>query len=538
MEAAKGSQNTTMIEARNISHLVSACAGAWPEDDLLVFGEQRLTYHEAEVCSAQLAQKLLAADIGKGTRVGVLFPNSPEYVVALLAIMRIGAAAVPVSTFSTAGELRQLICHADLSGLIMTDAFLNHDYVEKITQALPGIVDGPPYAMPEAPFFRHLWVWSEAPPAWSESVSGGSEVSREMLESAERQVGPADVGAIIYTSGSTGEPKGVVHSQGALLRQSIKQAADNDYRHGDRIFTSMPFFWVGGLTYKLLPAMQAGAAILGCPSGAAGDMLDFIERERVTLFLGWPHSARALQSDPAFSQRDLSSLRGGNLYAALPPDQRPADPGLVISGLGMTETAGPHTAGQRRHVESHLRDSVGWAAPGMEHRVVDPETGEDVADGGMGELWVRGDTLMIGLYKRERDEVFTVDGWYRTRDLVTRRDGHFFFEGRLDDMVKIKGASVSPREVELALMELDGVVHVAVTGVGEPNRRQLGAAVVTLPNSELEVDTVRRFLRERLSAYKVPTVYSLLPADKLPMSSSGKVDRRGLLATLTDASSG
>lgn len=522
------------IDALTIPALIRAAADRWPDRDLLVFDDKRLSYSAAQQHSRALAAQLLRAGVGKGSHVGLLCPNSPEYVISLLAVMRIGAAAVPISTFSTVPELRQMIRHADISDLILVDRYLNHDYVAKLEEAFPRLVEGNPFTLSRAPYWRRAWVWSSVVPVWAQPVGASDGDADTLLEAAEMQVSAADVGAIIYTSGSTGEPKGVVHSQGNLLRQSVKQARDNDYRQGDRIFSSMPFFWVGGLTYKLLPAMQSGAAILGCQSGAAADMLDFIERERATLFLGWPYSTKALLGDPSFARRDLSSLRGGNLYAALPPEQRPDDPTLVISGLGMTETAGPHTAGQRCWVEPSLRGSVGWAADNMEHRIVDHHSGKDLPDGEMGELWVRGDTLMLGLYKRDKDDVFEADGWYRTRDLVIRREGHFFFEGRLDDMVKIRGANVSPREVELALMEMDGVVHACVTGVEDGGQSRLGAVLVTLDQGPT-LDDVRQFLRERLSAYKVPSLVRVLPASQLPMRSSGKIDRRALIAVLDES---
>lgn len=529
-----------MICALTLPDLVTQAARRWPERELLVFDQQRLTFREAERQSALLARQLLAAGIGKGAHVGLLFPNAPAFVVSLLAVGRIGAVAVPVSTFSTAAELRTLVRHADLKAILFADQFLGHDYINRLEEAFPTLSDqlerGAPLSVSDAPFLRRAWVWSDQPPSWAQSaLSDFALAPSAVLKAAEAQVVSADIGAIIYTSGSTGEPKGVVHSQGNLLRQSVKQAEDGDYRAGDRIFSAMPLFWVGGLTYKLLPAMQVGACLLGTANGAADALLDFIERERTTLFLGWPYHARALMAAASFADRDLSALRGGNLYAALPVECRPSDPGLVISGLGMTETAGPHTAGQRRLVDESLRGSVGWAAPGMEHRVVDAQSGRDLEDGELGELWVRGDTLMLGLYKRDPTEVFTADGWYRTRDLVSRRDGHFFFEGRLDDMVKIRGVNIAPREVESCLLTLDGVVHVAVTGVRDASGDLVLAAAVLTVDPALDENTVRQFLRAELSAYKVPTLICLLPAAELPMRSSGKVDRLALVDRLQAA---
>lgn len=522
-----------------IPELLAIGRAQWPDNDLVVFDDRRLSYREADTASAKLARRLLASGVGKSSRVGVLFPNSAEFVITWLALNRIGAIGVPLSTFSTAPELSQLIRHADLHSLVLTTAFLKHDYIRRLEEAIPSLAEASTRFLPEAPFLRHLWVWSDQPPKWAGSALGGeaSEVSPQVLAAAEEQVHPSDVAAIIYTSGSTGEPKGVVHTQGSFLRQSVKQAREKGYNDRDRIFSSMPFFWVGGLSYKLLPAMQAGAAVLGCQSTATADILDFIERERVTMFLGWPHAAQALENDPGFADRKLDSIRGGYLFGALPPEKRPKDPELLCNALGMTETAGPHTAGHLTPLPESLRGSFGPAAPGIEYRVVNWETSEDVTDGELGELLVRGDTLMQGLYKRERHEVFTVDGWYPTRDLVSRREGHLFFHGRLDDVVKIKGANVSPREVEDVLNEIPGIAQSIVTGVSNNGKQQLAAVLVTKPDTTLDLDSVKTQLREKLSAYKVPSVFETLSSDQLPFRSSGKIDRRALVELLKEGPS-
>lgn len=528
------SDSTALSAALTTPQLIAAAARRWPDNDLVVFDEQRLSYREAERRSALLARRLLAAGVGKSTRVGILFPNSIDFVISYLAVTRIGAIAIPLSTFSTAAELAQLIRHADLHSLILISSYLKHDYIQRVEQALPSLRDSRSQYLTEAPYLRRIWVWGDQAPAWASATEDAAAAlaPQAVLESVEREIYPSDLAAIIYTSGSTGEPKGVVHTQGSLLRQSIKQAVEKGYTSADRIFSSMPFFWVGGLSYKLLPAMQSGATVMGCQSQAPVDILDFIEREGMTMFLGWPHAGQALENAPGFAGRNLSSVRGGYLFGALPADQRPADLDSVGNALGMTETAGPHTAGHLSPLPDELRGSFGWAADGIEHRVIDWETGEDVADGELGELLVRGDTLMQGLYKKERGEVFTADGWYPTKDLVVRRQGHLFFQGRRDDVVKIKGANVSPKEVEDALNALPGVAQSIVTGVTNNGALKLGAIVVTAPGTEVDIDAIPAKLREQLSAYKVPSVYASIPASELPFRSSGKVDRPALLKLL------
>jgi acyl-CoA synthetase (AMP-forming)/AMP-acid ligase II len=230
----------------------------------------------------------------------------------------------------------------------------------------------------------------------------------------------------------------------------------------------------------------------------------------------------ALTGHPDFPRRDLSSLRGGALLDLLPPDRRPADPGLVAGSLGMTETLGPHLVDHEgADLKEDQRGSFGRPVPGMEHQVVD------------GELWVRGGSVMAGLHKREREDVFTPDGWYRTGDAGHfDDDGHFFFTGRMGDLVKSAGTNVSPREVEVALEAEPEVTRAVVVGIPAGSRGEDVAAAV-VARHVTAADLAAR-LRETLSSYKVPRhLVVLADDDELPWLDSGKVDRRALAERLS-----
>lgn len=519
--------------ATTVPDLLNAACALWPDNDLAVFDDNSISYLKAECMSANFARRLISAGVMKGTHVGILLPNGIEFIVSYLAINRIGAVAVPISTFSTASELLHVLQHADIQSLVMTPGYRSHNYFHSLEKALPSLQPQALQQLPEAPFFRRAFVWSAQTPSWAISPEDDTLplTSPAELQSMQSQVYAHDVAAIVYTSGSTSAPKGVMHSQHSLLRQAVKQAQEKQYTQEDRIYSSMPFFWVGGLTYTLLSAMQAGATVLGCESTTPADTLDFIERESATWFLGWPHAGEALERDSTFPNRKLK-IRGGYLFGALPEDQRPPTPEAICNSLGMTETAGPHSRGHLSILPEHLYGSFGQAAEGMEYRVVDLDTREDVADGESGELLVRGDTLMLGMYKCDPASVFTADGWFPTRDLVIRREGHIFFQGRCDDVVKIRGANISPKEVESALNTLPEVEQSLVTGIPDRGEQRLGAVLITKPGTSINLDAVSGMLRNRLSAYKIPSLYASLPADQLPFRSSGKIDRQALIAML------
>ncbi len=502
-------------------------------DSLAVADEgRRVRYRDLDRESADLARRLLAMGVGKGTHVGILLPNGCDWVVAFFAITRMGAVAICLNTYSPAAELRRTLEHADVSVLVMVDAIGSFDYLERLEGAVPELrdVSSPALELESMPFLRAVLVVGEVGRVgWARSWNAGETAPPELLVAAERAVYPSDRIVLIYTSGVTGEPKGVVHAHGPMIRHAHSVAIHNGTASDDRCYTSMPLFWVGGLVVVLLAGIHVGGATLVQARFAAASALDLAERERATRLLGWAPQLSAIMQDSSYSSRDLSTLRNWGLAAPV------SDPGLRQNSLGMTETNGPHTWPDTSITElpEELRGSFGVEVPGTEHRIVDPATGAVLGDGERGEVCVRGYSLMLGMYKRERSVVFDADGWYHTGDRGTFRDGHLIFTGRLDDMIKTAGANVSPREVEIALELDDGVKQAHVVGVPDAQRGTAVVAVlVPARGADIDVPAVLATAREQLAPYKVPRRVVVLDDDELPWLESGKVDRRTLAATL------
>ncbi len=522
----------------------------WAEREVLIFDQRRLSYGELEESSAVLARHLLAAGIGKGSRVGLMLPSDESFLITWMAITRIGALAVTVSTLSTAEEIRRIAHHADLQLLLSVPRYLHHDYVARLKTAFPGLASSSQtFHLIEAPYLRAIWLWGCEPaaPAWATRVDlrRNPGIDPAVLAAVEAAVRSSDAAGIIYTSGSTAEPKGVIHSQGNFIRQGMKLAMSFGYENDERLYASMPFFWVGGLVTTALCAMSVGATLLASASSGA-DLLDFLERERTTAVVSWPHILRSLASDPTFARRKWGAMRGGLLYEALPAERRPRDPGLMSAPIGMTETAGPYTIMQRNLPEDQ-RGSLGPLMRGIEARLIDStddrilatwEEGEAGADSGgqIGELQLRSDVMMLGMVKRERADVFTPDGWYGTRDLCSFRRGHLHYHGRVDDLIKASGANVSPAEVEAALLKIAGIASAHVAGVPDRVRGSVvGAMLVARPGSRLDAQLIRAELTGSLSSFKVPRVILIVESSEVPTLPSSKIDRRALARMLLSA---
>ena len=506
---------------------------------LIALGDQRISYAEASRRSARLARGLLARGAGKGTRIAILMPNGPDWVVAWLAVARIGAIAVPLNTFFQTRELAWILRHADIDTLLTVSGFLGHDYLERLEAAAPGLADsnGGPLHIAALPYLRSVWVWGKCDRAWAasgekltESAGDTPEVDDAFLAAVEDSVMPSDPMLILYSSGSTADPKGAVHSHGTVIRHSFNLVNQRDVHAADVIWSPMPFFWVGGLVFSFLGGMHKGATMVVEEAFEPEQTLRFLEREGVTIAAGWPHFGKALADHPSRKDRDLSALRSGNLPGVLPEEIVPSDPERRPNALGMTETCGPHTWGPDGVLPDALRGSFGSAVAGVEHRVVDPESGEAVAPGEFGEICVRGYSLMQGLYKQERESVFDPDGFYRTGDGgYFDADGVLYFKGRLGDMIKTAGANVTPSEVEAVLASFPEVKQAYVVGVPDPERGQNVAASVLLePGAQADPEELRSRIKGELSAYKVPRHLFIDEDRSLPFTDTGKIDKRRL----------
>jgi acyl-CoA synthetase (AMP-forming)/AMP-acid ligase II len=497
--------------------------------------EERVSFELAERRSAALAKGLLAVGARKGTRVGIIYPNVPDFLTAFLGATRIGAVAIPLSTLSTPDELGWLLAHADVEILVSIDRYRSRDFQKILGATLPDLdLGGPqPFFSLKAPSLRRMFVgegFGHIEWAVKTLLRMGEGVSDSMLGAVEADVCASDVAVVVHTSGSMSVPKGVVHTHGALLEHIGHLNRIRRLTPQDVLFSNSPFFWIGGLAYSLIGVLEAGACLVCSNSQSAADTLDLIERERPTLVTGFAQSVAHLTKDPSYSRRDFSSVRRGNMPAIMAYDVRPEDPELRHNLLGTTETGSVYLLdGYDGPLPEELRGSFGKPTPNFDVRIVDPATGTDTPIGEVGELRIRGPYVMDGYLGRERHEVFEPDGWYRTGDLArTNQDGFIFYKGRLGEMIKTAGANVSPSEVEKVLTAITGR-RAHVLGIDDAERGQLVvAAVVTDDGVSMDEAALREQLKERLSSYKIPRRILFLREADIPMMSSGKLDRRKL----------
>jgi acyl-CoA synthetase (AMP-forming)/AMP-acid ligase II len=492
------------------------------EHPLLVCDDDRIGYAEADRRSAALARGLIALGAGKGTHVGLLYPNGPGFVVGMLAAARIGAVVVPFSTFVTTREMREQLVHGDVEILLGAASFRSHDYVQRLADVVGPELDGEERLFAAAaPQLRQVAI-NHGPDTVARTRDIGrvyrlaESVDPALLSAMEDDVDGSDPLTIVYTSGSTSTPKGVLHTHAALLGHQRNLNAVRGLTSDDRLFCNSPLFWIGGLAFGLLATLIAGSTLVCSNARDAGATLDLLEAERPTATNGFVAAVTHLADHPSFAGRDLSSLQRGNLYPIMAPGARPADPELRHSMLGMTEAGSVLLiSGDESDQPEQRRGSFGKPAPGFEVMIFN-EVGE------VGELCIRGPYVMQRYYKRSREECFDDDGWFHTGDLVrVDADGFLYFVGRRSAMIKTAGANVSAAEVEKAITTVTGA-PAYVVGIPDAERGELVAAVVTRPGFD-EV-ALRTLLAAELSAYKIPQRFLAMPRAAIPLLSSGKVD--------------
>ena len=496
---------------------------------------ERITYGQADTRSAEMARRLLAAGITKGVRVGILAPNGPDFAIAFLAATRIGAVAVPINTFFQPPELGWLLRDSDIHTLLSVDSLLGKDMLARVMEATgdPSAVHGH-LAIERAPQLRNVFALGDTDRRWPSTWP--EPVPEAFLRACESTVRPSDDLVVIYTSGSTSDPKGVIHTHGTAITHSRFVGTQHEWKPDDRVYIPMVFFWVAGLVFGLLGPMQTGATILTEHKFDAGDVLRLLETERATYATGFPHVGRALANHPDFASADLSSLRAGYHQVLLPPELRVADPSLLVTQLGMTETCSSHTWWPPHEpVPESKRGSLGVAAPGYEHKIID-ESGAEVPNGTIGEICVRGVAMMRGMIGRQHSDLFDADGWYHTKDAgYLDDDGFLFFTGRTDDMIKTSGANVAPVEVEAVVGGVDGVRIAYVVGVPDPDKGALVCAVVVLNHGRrMSQEELVAACRKNLAAYKIPKRWVILrDADRLPYTTTNKIDKPRLVQLLS-----
>ncbi len=485
----------------NIGHATDGPLEAVPEWTALVVDDERYTYRELEVLIRRASSTLDAAGVGPGDQIALVNLGSALSVAMIFGAARLGAATAQMNAYLTPGELGQL---CELVGARVGVAG------NRFAPGLRAAVDGP--VLDEHDVFGSADLDARATSLGigSAAVGGGD-----------------DTALVLFTSGTTGLPKPISISHRVVADRLAFYSKPIEPQGPQAVdLMSAPIFHIGG-TLGLFVSLHQGKKMVLLPKFEAGAWLNLVEREQVGQTFVVPTMLRRILDHPRFSATDLSSLQSLNYGAAaasidLVREALDALPHVGFTNtFGQTETLGAYAAlTPDDHRRGDRLGSVGRPLAGVEVRVVDPASGEEVATGEVGEFFVRASQN-------------TTSEWLHTGDAGWQdADGYLFLSGRLSDTINRGGEKFGPTEVEDALRTHPNVREVGAVGVPDTELgERVGAVVVaSVPvSAEVLID----FCASRLATYKVPEF--LVFADELPFSVLGKLDRKGLRAMLEDA---
>jgi fatty-acyl-CoA synthase len=515
-----------MPRSRTLPDLLDEMAKRHPDREAVVGATGRLTYGQWRARARELARGLHRLGVRRGDKVALLMPNRTEWLVVDFAVTLLGATLVPISTWSRPRELEYVLNHCDASTLITVDRFLGQDYLAAVAEMGPGSARLPQLR-------RVVVLGGERRPGLTrleELAQLGRDVADAEIDAGQRAVIPEDIAYILYTSGTTSTPKGVQLQHRGLIENMWNIGERQHLGPADRMWMGISLFWGFGCENALLAVMTHGGCVVLQEQFEAGEALALIERERCTVYYGTPNIALALWEHPDRAQRDLRSLRTGAAIGSRSSMQMVMDVGAreICNVYGLTECYGNCTVTDAHDTVDVRLNTVGRPLPGMDVRVVHPETRQELPPGEVGEIVIRG-YMTPGYYNdpEKNAEAFGADGFFRSGDFGTfDEDGRLSFRGRLKEMVKTGGINVAPLEVEEVLLGHPAVEQVYVIGLPDPRREEVLAAVVVLKEGgDVSAEALRAFCRERLAAFKVPHVFRFAKRAELPVTATGKVQK-------------
>jgi fatty-acyl-CoA synthase len=479
----------------------------------------RMSYAELDAAVDAVASGLLRAGIGAGDRVGIWAPNCAEWILVQYATAKVGAILVNVNPAYRSHELEYVLRQSGVRLLFSASAFKTSDYAAMVEEVAGGLHE----------LERTIFVDRDE---WTQFAAG--EPDRDAIAARMASLSFDDPINLQYTSGTTGFPKGATLTHHNILNNGFFVTELLNLSEHDITCLPVPFYHCFGMVMGNLGTLaHGGCVVIPAPSFDARATLEAVAAEGVTSLYGVPTMFIAMLGHEDFDSFDLGSLRTGIMAGSPCPIEvmkkvvERMNMSEVAICYGMTETSPVSTQTRVDDPLERRVGTVGRAAPHVEIKVIDPETGLLVERGAPGELCTRGYSVMLGYWEEPERTAEAVDraGWMHTGDLATMdEDGYLNIVGRSKDMIIRGGENVYPREIEEFLHTHENIADVQVVGVPDAKYgEELCAWVLARPGAALDEDAVREYCRGRLAHFKVPRYVILV--DEFPMTVTGKVQK-------------
>ncbi len=494
------------------------------------------TYSEFRDDVDTFARALLAMGVKKGDHVAIWATNVPAWYITFWATTKIGAVLVTVNTAYKIHEAEYLLKQSDTHTLIMIEGLKDSHYNEILREICPELDTSEKGSLNSArlPVLRNVvTVGFEMPGCytWDEAVAKADEVSLNEVEKIRRTIDKNDVANMQYTSGTTGFPKGVMLTHYNVVNNGKAIGDCMDLSTADRMMIQVPMFHCFGMVLAMTAAMTHGTTMSPIPAFSPKKGLNCINKEKITCFHGVPTMFIAMLGHPDFENTDFSHMRTGIMAGSPCPIKTMRE---VIEKMHMDEIcitygqteASPATTMSKTTDSIETRvNTVGGPIFGVECKIVDPETNEDLPDNVDGEFVARGYNIMKGYYKMPEATAAAIDkdGWLHTGDLARRLpDGNFKITGRIKDMIIRGGENIYPKEIEDFLYTHPKVKDVQVIGVPDKDYGEEIMACIILNDGETSSEEeIKQFVLDHMAKHKVPRYVDFVT--EFPMNAAGKI---------------
>ena len=497
------------------------------------------TYQQFHEDVDRFARALVSLGVKAGSKVAIWATNVPAWYITFWATTKLGAVLVTVNTAYKIHEAEYLLRQSDTHTLVMIDSCLDSDYKQIINTLCPEIAatkPGAPLHCKRLPFLRNVITVGFRQSGcltFEEAMNRYPLVSREQVARMAAAVRPDDVCNMQYTSGTTGFPKGVMLTHYNVVNNGKCIGDRMGLSTADRMMVQVPMFHCFGMVLSMTACMTHGATLCPMPYFSAKASLACINQEKITCFNGVPTMFIAMFNHPDYRKTDFSHMRTGIMAGAgCPPElmRRAAQPDEmnmtgIVSVYGQTESSPGSTMSDWQDSLDARTNTVGYALPHVQCKIIDPETGLEVPDGVNGEFCSRGYNTMKGYYKMPQATKDTVDaeGWLHSGDLACRdSNGCYRITGRLKDMIIRGGENIYPKEIEEFIYTHPAVQDVQVIGV--PDKKygeEIMACIILKTPGSVTVQEMTDYIAASMARHKVPRYIEFV--DSFPMNAAGKI---------------
>ena len=508
------------MQAQTIPALVQENAERFGDSPAIEDGEVGLSHVQLADACLDATRAFMAAGIEPGDRVGIWAPNLAGWIVAAVGLQGAGACLVTLSTRLKGTEAAYTLRKSGARILLTVNDFLGVDYVDAVSDQ----------DLPDLGRIICLKGARDGDESWTDFVAGGESISREDARARIESVSGDDLADLIFTSGTTGNPKAVMSTHAQDLRVFSVFTEVIDLRRTDRYLIVNPFFHSFGYKGGWLSCLITGATILPHAIFDVDEVLERISVDRISVMPGPPTLFQSLLAHPKLADYDISNLRMCTTGAAPTPveliHRMREELGFesIINAYGLSETTGVVSLCRPEDDNETVATTCGRAIPDIEVRCVDAN-GVEVPRGEPGEVIVRGYNVMKGYFDdpEETAKAIDADGWLHTGDIAVMDErGYLRITDRIKDMYILNGFNCYPAEIENLLFGSGLFAQVAVVGVPDERRGEVGMAfVVPAPGADVTEEKVIAWSRENMANYKVPRRVEIV--DALPMNATGKV---------------